>query len=142
MASGMKNQAKVEEIRIEMKRGIADQFLKQRRLLSKLKDNDKQSDVLFEEMIETLLKLITKQLPISDDILLICWKYEMLINPNEKNNRLWKVLNNVILNVLNNSRNKRNWIWFKSYILNSIVEFYMFLFFFLFGVCVSCFDSC
>ena len=151
MTSGMKNQAKLEEKRIETQRGIVNQFLKQRKIMSKnTKNTDKDtsnkkiSDPLLEELLQTMLKLISQQSPISDDLLLICWKYEMSINSNEKNNRLWKVLNNIVQNVLNNSRNKRNWIWFKSYVLNSIVKLEVLYYFVLccfacaFNVCSCC----
>ena len=57
----------------------------------------------------------------TDDFLLLCWKYEMSKHPKEKENRLWKALEAAVEAVLLNSANKRNWIWFKAYLLESII---------------------
>ena len=108
MGSKMKNQAKLEEKRIESKRGIAQQFLKQRKIMG----FDVQDDVLLEQLLLTVINLIEQRLPVSDDMLLVCWKYEMLKNGNEKKNRLWNVLKTTIKYVLDHSKNKRNWIWY------------------------------
>ena len=141
MGNKMKNQAKDEEKRIESKRGIVQQFLNERRLIVNEKQSEKKEtktnknsekennnsnnrfeDDLCEEMLKTLLNLISKKLPISDDMLLLCWKYEMMkTNGSEKENRLWKVLKRVIQDVLDNSKNKRIWIWFKNSIFASTV---------------------
>ena len=82
---------------------------------------DIDNDSLLENLLLTVIKLIEQQLAISDDILNICWKYEMDKNPNEKENRLWNVLKNTIEYVLDNSKNKRIWIWFKSCIFQSVI---------------------
>ena len=82
---------------------------------------DIDNDSLLENLLLTVIKLIEQQLAISDDILNICWKYEMDKNPNEKENRLWNVLKNTIEYVLSNSKNKRIWIWFKSCIFSSVI---------------------
>ena len=42
-------------------------------------------------------------------------------HPKEKENRLWKALEAAVEAVLINFANKRNWIWFKTYILTSVI---------------------
>ena len=82
-----------------------------------------EQDKLLEELLQTQLNLLLKKLPLSDDILLLCWKYEMSINPSGDTNRLWLSLSTIIEEVLDNANNKRDWFWFKTYILQSIVEY-------------------
>ena len=69
-------------------------------------------DELLEQLLLTVIKLIEQRLPLSDDMLLVCWKYEMLKNGNRNKNRLWNVLITTIKYVLDHSKNKRNWIWY------------------------------
>ena len=112
MGSKMKNQAKLEEKRIESQRGIASQFLKQRQTMG----YDIDDDVLLEQLLLTVIKLIEQMLPVSDDMLMVCWKYEMeKSNGNEKENRLWNVLKTTVEYVLDHSKNKRNWIWYEFF---------------------------
>ena len=82
---------------------------------------DIDNDSLLEGLLLTVIKLIEQKLSISDDLLLLVWKYEMIKHPNEKENRLWNVLQNMIKYVLDNSKNKRSWFWFKSCIFDSII---------------------
>ena len=146
MGSRKKDKAKTEENRIESKRGIVTNFIKERQAMLKTasaaktapagkekedkKDGDGAADdeqgipaqdQLLEELLQTMLKLITKKLPLSDDMLLLVWKYEMSMNPNGDMNRLWLALSKTIETVLDNATNRRDWFWFKTYILQSIV---------------------
>ena len=132
MGNKMKNQAKDEEKRIESKRGIVSQFLNERRLMKAPQSNDnggggasgkdRFDDQLCEQMLQTILNLLKKKLPVSDDMMLLVWTYEMKrSNGNEKENRLWNVLKTTIEDVLDHSKNKRNWIWFKNNIFGSMV---------------------
>ena len=151
MGSRMRKRAIKEEEGIEMKRGIAHQFLKQRldkrrrettiktggaggagvggpRAFEKkekdnenVNENDDTYDELLEELLLTLISLIESKLALSDDMLLICWKYEMSHKKSYKENRLWNSISKTITSVLNDSKNKRNWLWFEKYILSSVI---------------------
>ena len=98
----------MKEKRIESKRGIASQFLKQRQSMG----YDIDDDTLLEQLLLTVIKLIEQRLPVSDDMLMVCWKYEMEKHNNEKENRLWNVIKTTVEHVLDHSKNKRNWIWY------------------------------
>ena len=80
-----------------------------------------EEDKLLEELLQTQLNLLMKKSPLSDDMLLLVWKYEMSINATGDTNRLWLSLSKIIEEVLDNASNKRDWFWFKTYILQSIV---------------------
>ena len=158
MGQRMKNQAKTEEKRIELKRGIVNQFMKMRKHIveqEKEKEKEKSDDVddevkdekkneneneteneqedkecefedsFLEELLNTVLKLIELQAPISDDMLFLCWKYSMSKqkkNPkHHKENRLWIELKKLICDILDDSKNKQKWIWFKQNLLSSII---------------------
>ena len=134
MGADMKNKCKIEQKRIENTRGIASSFIKQRESMTTATTENKQeekidnvdstllhNDIIMEELLETMLKLIKNRSPISDDLLLICWKHEMKQHPLESDNRLWKALEKSVENVLSDSNNKRNWIWLSRYILSSVV---------------------
>ena len=122
MGSSMKNQAQNEKIRIETERGIVDQFIKMRKKInSKNNDNNDKEDELLEQLLLTVIELIKEQLAISDSMLLLCWKYEISKHSNINDNRLWKVIEETLNDVLKHSKNKRKWIWFQKYIFKSIV---------------------
>ena len=82
---------------------------------------ESEQDELLENLLQTVLNLLSKKLPLSDDILLLVWKYEMSINATGDTNRLWLTLSTTIEDVLDNASNRRDWFWFKTYILQSIV---------------------
>ena len=131
MGSRKKNKAKTEEQRIESQHAVVKNFLKERQEMSKtqarnkkeikLTENEKKEDILLEELLQTVLNLLIKKSPLSDNMLLLVWKYEMSINPSGDKNRLWLALSQIIEEVLDNASNKRDWFWFKTYILQSIV---------------------
>ena len=119
MGSGMKSKAKNEEKRIEARRGIVSQFLKQRKIMLNRDNSDR--DLLLEELLLTMLKLIDIKAPISDDMLLLVWNYEMRKHPTKLENRLWNMLESTVKDILTKPKNKRNWVWFSKYLLNSVI---------------------
>ena len=134
MGQKMKDKAKTEEKRIEAKRGIVNTFIKQRQKMAKKAEETKDEvkdemtgemkDKLLEDLLVTVLNLIEEQAAISDDMLYLCWKYEMnkmKNEPNHSTNRLWVVLKKVIFNVLEDTKNKQKWIWFKKNLLSSVI---------------------
>ena len=78
------------------------------------------NDPFLEELSNTVLKLIEMQAPISDDMLYLCWKYEGGKKKNE-DNRLWIRLKKLIGDILDDSKNKQKWIWFKQNLLSSVI---------------------
>ena len=154
MGSRMKDKAKKEENKIETTRGIVSSFLKQRKNIldknneqvmpehktdektdqengnhDKDKDGKDGKDAFMEELLLTMNELISNKKPICDSMLLLCWKYEtsrMKKSKDGKENRLWKVLENTIRNVLDQgTSNRLNWVWFKKFILHSPIWYEM-----------------
>ena len=125
MGNKMKNKAKNEEKRISIKEGISDVFL----------NNivDKNSNVL-EDIVTEMINLIKAKKPMSDDLLLIAWKYEenriasaakdsnIYIVPQEnKVNRIQKALMDQLTQALSKKIKKRDFLWFKYYLFDSVV---------------------
>eukprot|EP01084_Bolivina_argentea_P255353 429470_1 len=82
------------------------------------------TDVYKKEVLETLmrvtLKSIENKISFSDDILYIAFQYEV----NEKMRNpvdtvLYQMIKNVILGILSDTKNKKDWYFLKNYILSS-----------------------
>ena len=113
MGSKIKNMAKATEESVTLTRGIAHHILKEF------------GEKGIETVISKMISLISKQLPVSDDILLACWKYEeMRSKHNLNDNRIWQAIQKELSKVFSNSKNNRSWYWFEMYIWKSAVKFF------------------
>ena len=141
MGSKMKEKAKKEKGQIKSQQGMVHQFLRERKDMTektgkgnekgkqnkKEKEKEKQStdateyeDSLMEEMTATLIRLIRSEKSISDDMLVLCWKYESVKCQNiESKHRLWNVIQEKMTQVLDSDIKQTNWQWFDIYLLNS-----------------------
>ena len=121
---GTESDAK-DEKKDETKENAKSETKNDKREMKEEKENGKhenekeeeKGDALLQELVLTMLELIEKEAPISQDLLFLCWKYE----ETAKTNRLWKALQIKIEEALDNSKNKKKWIWFKTYIFDSMV---------------------
>ena len=121
MGDKMQVKAKNEEDRIELKRGIQFQFLKQRKQLwmKKMQNKNEQlDDPLMEGMVTTMIELIRNEKPFSDDNLLLCWKYEcdkLLMKSNNSksvringaDHRLWTAIQTSVGSILIKNKNTK-----------------------------------
>eukprot|EP01084_Bolivina_argentea_P283043 484653_1 len=78
---------------------------------------------LFKDiLIDLMIKIISKKLAFSDDLLNICWKLICVDNDNPLSSNLWKTLvstcNDIIVN-----HSKRDWYYFKTFIVPSTIWF-------------------
>lgn len=91
--------------------------------------NDNIGDAAMESILQTVIDLINLRAPLSDDLLLLCWKYEMTSNKQHSfnfdplNTRLWRTIEGVLTQILEVPVNKTDFIWFKSYLFDSAVKF-------------------
>ena len=109
MSSKVKGMAKTREKEIDLKKGIA------RHMVNELGD-------VMEQILISTIKLIHKQLPISDDLILACWMYESDFSRKELNeNRIWVAIKKQVTEVFKNPSNKRAWFWFSLYLSESTV---------------------
>ena len=104
-----------ERTKVEKQRGIVEKFL----------TRSKTSNFL-EGVLATVIAMIENFEPISDDILLLCWKYEISKNKSNKNydplsSKLWKVIDKAMNDVLTIPVNKRKWFWYKEYLFHSAI---------------------
>ena len=108
--SKIKNLAKHTEEIVTSSRGIADHILKEFGV------------DLMESIIKRMISLISRELPISDHLLLACWQYEAKIkNKALKDNRIWQVISERLNIIFSNSSNKRQWYWFELYVWKSSI---------------------
>ena len=118
-AMGNKTRTKVNDERrkVEKQRGIVDKFLARVQV---------QSSHFMDGLLATVIAMIENFEPISDDILLLCWKFEMSKNKFNKSydpltGKLWTVINKTMNDVLTIPVNKRKWFWFKEYLFESTI---------------------
>ena len=139
MGNKMKEKAKNDETMIKSQYGIVNQFLKRRKAIrmnrmNKMNNNndnndnkdnnnnDSKNDILMEEMVITMIDLIETQCAISDDMLLLTFKYETeQCNKIESKHRIWNVIKKVMAQVLDSNNKHKNWNWFHIYLLKSRV---------------------
>ena len=78
---------------------------------------DKNEKRKFMDLLTTIMcNIISKKLSFSDDLLNLCWIY----NKNTDSNDLWKVLISICNDIVE-SGNKKEWYYFKTFILTSNV---------------------
>ena len=130
MGRKMKEQLQDTQSDLELKRGIVHQFLVLRQKITntntKTNKRDVNGDNAMDSMLETVIELISQRLPISDTMLLLCWKYENKeYSKNESfdplKSRLWQSIEKVLNNILELPLNKKEYIWFRKYLFNSAI---------------------
>ena len=106
----MKEKVLKEKNRLDLQRGTAHRFLNV---------IDKDSEAGMEELVSIMIDLLNNRQPISDDMLLACWKYETskkeFINENKFESKLWIAIESIANQVLQLPLNKVDFVWFKSY---------------------------
>ena len=124
MGRKLKMKAQRERGVLQSKRGIVHQFLVQRN------NNVAFEDSALESILETMIVLISNRLAISDDMLLLCWRYELSKERKRNLNgecnplktRLWKAIESCLAQVLKIPPNKKDLAWFQTYLFDSAVE--------------------
>ena len=82
----------------------------------------KQSEELFNKILmEVMINIINNKSVFSDDLLNLCWKIaEKENNGDPLKSELWQSLESVCSAIIT-GKNKRDWYWFKNYLLPSNV---------------------
>ena len=75
-----------------------------------------------ENLLTNMIDLITNRQPLSDDMLLACWKYETSkkeFKYNKLESKLWIAIETAMNQVLKLPLSKIEFTWFKNYVFNS-----------------------
>ena len=142
LGNKMGNEIEITRDSIELKRGMVKQFLKH----FDCKDVNSNEYKSMQSLLTCLLYLIENKLPFSDDLLLLCFHFELQImrfnsnnnNTNEinpLNTKTWQTLSKVCDQTLSIPQNRRDFLWFRSYVLKSSVQYYNIIFSFVFCFC-------
>ena len=113
----MKEKVLKEKNRLDLQRGTADRFL------SIINKDSKEG---MEKLVSIVIDLLNNRQPISDDMLLACWRYERrkkeFFNENKfENSKLWIAIENITNQVLQLPLNKIDFVWFKSFLFHSAI---------------------
>ena len=89
-----------------------------------IKDENKKNKFI-NTLTKILSNMIGKKLSFSDDLLNLCWVYNKRNNNNNDNdtNDLWQTLMKTCNDIIENG-NKKDWYYFKTFILPSKVSFF------------------
>ena len=101
MGSKIKGKAKKCEKQVMFKRGIVNHIL------------NGFGNKLMSEIVLKMEYLILNKLPISDNILLACWKYDC--------QRIWDAIKQNIKEICDNPLRNREWTWYKMYLQDSAI---------------------
>ena len=140
MGSKMRAKANKETKKLEIQYGFVNQFMSyiNDALSNKNKKKlAKQHSAAMDGLLSITIDLIERRLPISDDILLLCFRYELECNKENKTfqptqTKLWqaieKVLNKILKipnfnDILDVTESKKDFLWFKMYLFNSSVKY-------------------
>ena len=104
---------------IELKRGMVSQFLK----YYKCTDPNSMEYKSMIRIMDCLIELLQKRLPFSDDLLLLCYHFELSQMKQVKplQTKIWKTITKVCDRVLKLPLNRRDWLWFKQYLMPSVL---------------------
>ena len=125
MGSKMTDIVRTEQKKLELQYGFVYQFLKNNN--KKDGDNEKemeQVNEMMEQLVTNMIHLISNKLPISDDTLLLCWKFEQSkYTPTTiKNSRLFKCIHSVLTSLLQIPLKKMDFWWFQCFLFKSSVK--------------------
>lgn len=118
---GSKTRQKVnnERNKVEKQRGVIGQFLTNQ-------CNKKLGSMALNSIVDTMISMIKEKKPISDDLLLLCWKFELSKKKKSEkydplSSPLWKAIEETVQDVLTIPINKVDWFWFKEYLFYSSI---------------------
>ena len=79
-----------------------------------------------EEVLETMMQIIIQSIKqkvaYSDDILFICFQYEITKKGKKpKETVLYETIRDVVVDILSHTEHKKDWYWMKTYILSSSI---------------------
>ena len=121
---GAKLKQKVEKTRtkLELQRGTTHQFLYHRQS-GKNKLQTLFKDSAMESIVGSMIELINERLPISDDLLLLCLKYEMGRSSKKTfmDSKLWQAIERAVNIALTLPLKRKEFVWFKSYLMTSAI---------------------
>ena len=116
MGDKMRQKANEQVAKLNRVEGMVKQWFR----FYKCDDKNSNEYKSLEQMVEAIKILIKKRLPISDDLLLLCFNFELKKNKgNPLECSIWKTLYNTLNKALRIPLNRRNWLWFKQYIFGS-----------------------
>eukprot|EP01084_Bolivina_argentea_P149227 260711_1 len=118
MSNKMRQKSNEQIDKLNRNKGIIKQWFRFYNIDNK-DSNEYNSMIKMTESIKTLIK---NRLPFSDDLLLLCFNFEMkhnLYDPLKCS--IWNCLYHTINKVLKIPLNRRNWLWFKQYVFQSSI---------------------
>eukprot|EP01084_Bolivina_argentea_P179477 310134_1 len=118
MGDKMRQKSDEQVAKLNRNKGICKQWFRFYNV--EMVDSDEYKSMV--KMVDSLKILIKKRLPLSDDLLLLCFHFEMKKNNgNPLKCSLWNCLYDTLNEILRIPLNRRNWLWFKQYIFNSLL---------------------
>eukprot|EP01084_Bolivina_argentea_P070297 127805_1 len=118
MGDKMREKSDIQIGKLNRLEGIINQWFR----FYSVDDIDSSEYKSMVKMCESMKKLIRKRLPVSDDLLMLCFHFELAQNDNDPLKcSIWNTLYNTLNNCLRIPLNQRNWLWFKQYIFDSSI---------------------
>eukprot|EP01083_Nonionella_stella_P076970 209942_1 len=116
MSNKMRQKADEQIAKLDRNKGIVKQWFR----FYQVNDSGSDEYKSMIKMVESVKTLIQNKLPFSDDLLLMCFHFEMTQHGNDPLKcSLWQCIHDTLNDVLRIPLNRRNWLWFKQYIFGS-----------------------
>ena len=118
--SKIKDKVTKERNRLDLIRGTVYKFLQ---VTDEKDDKDSNNVNGMENLLSDMINLIENRQPLSDDMLLASWHYEIRTKKlqDKTQSRLWIAIENALNQVLSLPLSKIEFVWFKSYLFRSSI---------------------
>ncbi len=120
MKGSMKGRVVEERAKLCSKKGMASNFLETNDCFNASSDGYSMMKILEKSIISCL----KQKTPLSEDMLYLTWKWVCKTTKGgSSNSELWEAIEETLLEVLKLPINKRDWQWFKMFVMENVVTF-------------------
>eukprot|EP01084_Bolivina_argentea_P181780 313901_1 len=118
MNASVGNRLKETSQTMNKQKGIIENVIKQ------LSSYDDTTEVFFKDtLIDIMIHIISQKRAFSDDLLNLCWFITVNDNKDPLQSTLWQCITKTCQSIIEDD-DKRDWFWFKTFLLPSTIWFY------------------
>ncbi len=119
MKGSTKGRVIEERLKLSSKKAMATNFLNANNCFNPSSEGYS----MMKRMETSIIECLKQKTPLSEDMLYVTWKWVSKVTGEARsgNSELWTTIKETLLSVLTIPINKRDWEWFKVYVMENVV---------------------
>ncbi len=118
MKGSMKGRVVEERLKLSSKKAMATNFLETNKCFTPKSEGYE----MMKSMQKSIITCLEQRTPLSEDMLYVSWKWLSKVKKEgSSKSKLWEAIKETLLNVLTLPINKRDWEWFKLFVMENVV---------------------